>query len=336
MPSRSWQRLGGDKRLQHASQATVLAPPPVAEHLAAERLPNFLVIGAARSGTTTLHYHLGQHPEVFVSPVKETNFFLWDEAGEMPGWVDDRVRQEAPQTLEAYAALFAQAGERHRAVGESSPSYLFGPVAARIKARLPEARLIAILRQPVEQALSMLGTWHRDLSTEQLVERLPEALASGEPGPHGALPLKEHGQFHHHLAPFFAQFDRRQIKVVLFDDLTRNGPALFRDLFRFLGVDESFRLEEVQRYNSTGTAKNAAIDRALSMTQKLKGVARSILPEAAVRRLINLQHRVRSANLEKTSELAPEVRRELTRKYYSQDIAALEKAIDRDLTLWKV
>ena len=68
--------------------------------------------------------------------------------------------------------------------------------------------------------------------TDLLVERLPVALASGEPGPHGALPLREHGQFHHHLAPYFARFERRQIKVVLFDDMTSNGPALFRDGFR--------------------------------------------------------------------------------------------------------
>jgi hypothetical protein len=321
--------------LQQASQEAARATS-IQEHGAPVRLPNFLVIGAARSGTTTLHYHLGQHPEVFVSPVKETNFFLWDEAGAMPPWVDEDVRRKTPKTLEEYGELFAQASDRHRAIGESSPSYLFGPVAARIKASLPEARLIAILRQPVEQALSMFGTWHRDLSTEQLVERLPAALASGEHGPHGALPLKEHGQFHHHLEPFFAQFDRSRIKVVLFDDLIQDGPALFRDLFRFLGVDDSFHLEEVQRYNSSGTAKNAAIAQALSMTQKLKGVARALLPDAAVRRLINLQHRVRSANLEKTSALSHEMRRELTETYYSRDIALLEQAIDRDLTLWRV
>ena len=65
-------------------------------------------------------------------------------------------------------------------------------------------------------------------------------------------------------------------------------------------------------------------------------MARAVLPDVAVRRLINLQHRVRSANLEKTSELAPEMRRELTEKHYSDDIRALEEAIDRDLTLWRV
>ena len=123
--------------MQAASQATVRAPLAAEEHRPALRLPNFLVIGAARSGTTTLHYHLGQHPEIFVSPVKETNFFLWDEAGEMPAWVDDDARRQTPKTLEEYASLFAQANERHRAIGESSPSYLFGPVAARIKAACP-------------------------------------------------------------------------------------------------------------------------------------------------------------------------------------------------------
>ena len=63
---------------------------------------------------------------------------------------------------------------------------------------------------------------------------------------------------------------------------------------------------------------------------------RAVLPDAAVRRLINLQHRIRSANLEKTSDLSPDMRRALTTKYYIQDIAALEQALDRDLSRWRV
>ena len=73
---------------------------------------------------------------------------------------------------------------------------------------------------------------------------------------------------------------------MLFDDLTGNGPALFRDLFASLASTTTFHLEEVQRYNSSGTAKNAALERALSTAQMLKGVARAVLPEVAVRRLI--------------------------------------------------
>jgi hypothetical protein len=301
----------------------------------AMRLPSFLVIGAARSGTTTLHYSLGRHPEIFVSPIKETNFFLFDDAGALPSWVDEATRRRTPRTLQDYAALFEDAAEHHTAVGESSPSYLHGPVARRIKARLPDVKLVAILRQPVEQALSFYATWHDGRTpTAEHIDEFVSALASGAPGPDGALPLATHGLYHRHLAPFFEQFERHQIKVTLLDDLERDSAAFFRDLFRFLGVDDGFQLETVERYNGSGTARSATIHRLLSGAAKVKGLARAVLPDRAFRRLARLQHGVRSANLQRSSPLSPELRRELTQRFYGEDIAALEKLLDRDLSVW--
>ncbi len=299
------------------------------------RLPTFLIIGAARSGTTSLHYTLDRHPEIFVSPVKETNFFLFDEAGELPSWVSAGERRLAPRTLDDYAALFAHAGEQHRAIGESSPGYLHPPVAPRIKARLPDVQLIAILRQPVDQAFSIFATWHGgSLPEDQPVERFIEALASPERGPDGALPLAEHGLYHRHLAPFFEYFDRSQIKVALFDDLERDGAGLFAELFNFLGVDPGFRLDPVERHNATGAARNAMLHRALSGNAALKRLARSLLPENAIRVLGRAQHRLRHANLRRVPGLSPGQRRRLTERYYGRDILALESLLGRDLGHW--
>ena len=299
------------------------------------RLPNFLVIGAARSGTTTLHYSLGRHPEIFVSPIKETNFFLNDDAGALPAWVDEVTRRQTPRTLRDYAALFEDAAAHHTAVGESSPSYLHGPVARRIKARLPEVKLVAILRQPVEQALSFYATWHdgRPPTADQ-IDEFVSALASDASEPQGALPLAKHGLYHRHLAPFFEHFERRQIKVTLLDDLERDGAAYFRDLFRFLGVDEGFQLETVERYNGSGIARSATIHRLLSRGTRVKGLARAVLPDRAFRRLARLKHGMRAANLQRTSPLSPELRRQLTQRFYGEDIAALEKLLGRDLSVW--
>ena len=301
----------------------------------AMRLPNFLVIGAGRSGTTTLHYSLGRHPQIFVSPIKETNFFLCDEAGELPPWLDEVARRQIPRTLQDYAALFADAAAHHTAVGEASPSYIHEPVARRIKAQLPDVKLVAILRQPAEQALSFYATAHdgRTPPADHLDEFVA-ALASDAPGPGGALPLARLGLYHRHLVPFFEQFERRQIKVTLLDDLERDSAAFFRDLFRFLGVDEGFRLDPVERYNGSGIARSATIHRLLSSGARVKGLARAMLPDAAFRRLATLQHDVRAANLQRTSPLPPELRRELTLRFYGEDIAALEKLIRRDLSIW--
>ena len=94
-----------------------------------------------------------------MSRVKETNFFLRDGNGRMPPWVDEETDRRTPRTWEDYQALFADVGPQHRAVGESSPSYLYAPCAARIERMLPDAKLIVILRHPVEQARSILATW---------------------------------------------------------------------------------------------------------------------------------------------------------------------------------
>jgi hypothetical protein len=300
------------------------------------RLPTFLVIGAARSGTTTLHYCLGQHPEIFVSPIKETNFFVRDEAGRMPRWTDEDTLKRTPRTLEEYAALFADTTERHRAIGESSPGYLHGPVAPRIKAQLPDARLIAILRHPVEQAFSYYATWYGVGEQEDgLVDHFVGTLEARQPGPNGALPLCEHGLFHRHLHPYFDHFDRDQIMVVLMDDLERNPAGLFADLFRFVGADPHFRLDGIPRYNQTGAAKSVAVQWALSAGSGMKQLARAVLPTRTVHALANLQHRLRSSNLRRVSELSPELRRQLTERFYGDDIGALEHLLRRDLSIWR-
>src|SRR4051794_36389137 len=110
------------------------------------RLPNFLIIGAAKGGTTSLYHYLRQHPNVFMSPVKEVRYFCCDE---FPAW-DATIR-----TASAYASLFAGADASHLAIGEASPQYLNSAVAAdRIADELPGVRLIVLLRNPVDRSYS--------------------------------------------------------------------------------------------------------------------------------------------------------------------------------------
>jgi hypothetical protein len=118
-------------------------------------IPHFLVIGAPKSGTTSLHAYLIQHPELFLPKFKEPHYFCtqgdgtplaWlSESGEpRPGFINDPV---------AYAALFAEAGSR--LTGESTNSYLSDPaVPARVVPANPDERIIAILRDPVARAIS--------------------------------------------------------------------------------------------------------------------------------------------------------------------------------------
>ncbi len=308
------------------------------------RLPNFLVIGAPRSGTTMLHYSLGQHPEIFVSPNKETNFFLFDGAGVRPSGVAKRdlefANYRSVTTLEAYAGLFAGATDRHRAIGELSPAYLVCPeVAPRIKARLPGAKLVAILRQPVEQALSLYKVQRGgSVPAEGLAEGFVEAMTAEPAQSHArrdGLAIVEYGLYHRHLAAFFEHFDRRQIKVVLLEDLQRDSVRFFADLFGFLGVDDRFRPGLSQRYNETGAARSATLHRLLYGSHAFKRWMRSVLPQPAAYHLARLQHRLLNANLSRSQNLPSALRPELTKRFYADDIGALEQLLGRDLGIWR-
>src|SRR3989338_3833819 len=109
-------------------------------------LPNFLIIGATKAGTTSIHNYLGQHPEIFVCPHKETNFFAQDSATCFLG--------DAINTREDYEREF-EGVKNEKAIGETSPAYLAVPTAPeRIHGLIPHAKLIAILRDPAERAYS--------------------------------------------------------------------------------------------------------------------------------------------------------------------------------------
>jgi hypothetical protein len=118
-------------------------------------LPNFFILGAARCGTTSLHYYLAEHPDVSMSSIKEPNYFLFRQtpAGPVPCIADDRrlIAKSVAET-DRYERLFPV---KAAAVGEASPLYLYTKeTPALIRAAVPDARLIAIVREPVERAWS--------------------------------------------------------------------------------------------------------------------------------------------------------------------------------------
>ena len=116
-------------------------------------MPNFLIVGAAKAGTTALHEYLQQHPQIYMTPTKETNFLAFEgEVLNFHGPGDESLQDFSITDLKTYQAEFQQV-TNELAIGEACPSYLYLPKAAkRIKQYIPDTRLIAILRNPVERA----------------------------------------------------------------------------------------------------------------------------------------------------------------------------------------
>jgi hypothetical protein len=290
-------------------------------------LPSFLIIGAQRSGSTTLHFTLARHPQIFMSARKEVNFFLRGEDGSLPAFVDDETARLVPPTLANYETVFALARPDHRAVGEASPSYLFAAVAPRIRAVLPDVSLVAILRNPIDQAGSILSV---RLGRPPTFEELEAALVNDEPDPGGAPPLATHGRYADHLAPYFDLFPRENIKIVLFEDLKRQPEAVFADLERFLGV-EHVPLPRLH-LNASSPVRSRLVQRVLDAKQ----VARSLLPKRVLSGLTGAVHRIASLNAGPAALRIPlGLWSEINERFYGDSIRRLEQLTGLDLRVWR-
>ena len=272
-------------------------------------LPNFLIIGAAKAGTTSLYEHFRAHPAIFMPRLKEARFFNYDGRG-------SKVRFPV-QTLEEYAALFEGVTDE-QAVGEATPHYLTFPAAAgRIHALLPAARLIASLRNPVDRSYSIYQMNQRNHAVN---EGVPYARAM-QADPH----LQD--GYAAHLARFLALFPRGQLRIILLEDLEARPKATLAGLFDFLGVDPAFMPDVARVANPGGTPRVKLLHDVLA-NKKLIAATRSLMPEALVAPLKAL----RSRNLRRSP--LPAADRAAATAFFRDDILRTQDLIGRDLSHW--
>ena len=301
-------------------------------------LPNFLIIGAMKAGTTSLCQYLNQHPQVYMSPIKEPNFFALEgssldfSGAEGKEKIQRWLEREFVTNIEEYRALFRRVSSE-KAVGEASPMYLYNPVApSRIKHYIPEAKVIAILRNPVERAYSAFVYMRRD--GREPLSVFSEALQAEENrianNWEWIWHYKNVGFYYSQLKRYFDMFDQDQIKVYLYEDLKADPLHVVEDIFRYLGVDDSFNPDTSSKHNISGVPRNRALSWLLFERNPVKASLRLLLPEG-MRRHVSVS--LKSRSLLKAPSLTPEVRRELI-EVYQDDILKLEGLIGRDLSEW--
>jgi hypothetical protein len=272
-------------------------------------LPNFLIVGAAKSGTTSLYRYLRQHPDVFMSAVKETNWFAYE---------GQRESRYVVRTPEEYERLFDGAAGQ-RAIGEASPQYLKSAVAAeRIATTLPGVRIIAVLRDPVDRAYSGYLNSVREAAEWRGVD---EAMRPG-------IRYVDQGLYHPQLSRYFERFDRGRIKVILYDDLAADAAAVMRELYAFLGVDATFAVDVTARHNAGAVPRRPIVN--WMLLKSVAGFRRAFpwLPKDT-----GIVARIMPRFRRQPEPLPPAIRRRLI-DYFRDDIVRTGELIGRDLSRW--
>jgi hypothetical protein len=288
-------------------------------------MPNFFIVGAQKAGTTSLYHYLNQHPQVYMSSRKEPHFFEGMHSEfRRPG------RRSVPvKDLAEYQALFAGASDES-AIGEASASYLFSPRApGLIKSSVPDAKIIAILRNPADRAYSNflycvqvgrepLGSFVEGLQAE-------EARTRDKWGP--LWYYKQKGFYYAQVKRYFDTFGRDQVGVWLYEDLRNDTFGILGEVFRFLGIDEYFVPDASSEYNPSGIPRVGRLYAGVRMlTARNPALVERVIPA-------RLRGYVKRRIFAKPPPFPPEVRRQLTDSY-REDILRLQELIGRDLSAW--
>jgi hypothetical protein len=316
-------------------------------------LPNLFVIGAAKSGTTSLHHYLAQHPDVFMSPVKEPNFFAFQ--GELPTFAGpsrpprdsferDRLRRErygySIVRRPEYERLFTQAGGR-KVRGEVSPAYLyFDGVARRIRDAVPTARILAVLRNPVDRAYSKFLQMRRD-GAEPLDDFRAAVAAEPRRKRENWSPTwlyLDRGFYCRQLKVYFELFDRARIRVLLHDDLRRDPERCLSAIFTFVGVDPGAVIDRSEEHNASAVAhvpRSGWLYASVARPFLLSPYLQSVVPRPVAARVRPWARRLllKQAASAAPSPLGPELRAMLTARF-RDDVEQLQQLVNRDLSHW--
>ncbi len=297
-------------------------------------MPNFLLIGAQKAGTTALSHYMKQHSQIYISPIKEPGFF--DFEGQKPNFLgpgDRELFSHVSTDIESYRRLF-QGVSNEIAIGEATTWYLYSSRAPeRIQYYIPNVKLIVILRNPVDRAYSAYLHVIRD--GRELITDFAQALLEEETRINQNWEYlwhyKQMGFYYAQLKRYFDLFNKNQIRVYLYEDLKDNPVALMQDICRFLNVDETLITGSPPRRNVSGIPKNKFLDYLLKK-QNFKWLKTPFKLFLSSKMRENIIVNLNNKNLIKP-QISPAARIQLA-KMYREDILKLQELIERDLSSW--
>jgi hypothetical protein len=291
--------------------------------------PNFFIVGAPKSGTTSLFHYLDQHPRIFMSAVKEPCYFASEIRLENFSREHRKiVASTCVADWQDYLALFDGATDEV-AIGEASVCYLWSATAARnIFARIPDARIIAVLRHPADRAWSQYLQGVADGHVRRpFREQIDACIESRETQFSPTHPFLEFGMYCDQIRTYLDLFPRENVRVYFYQD---GLDSIVADIFRFLNVDPAFSADLSRRHLEAATTETGTALFRMLRKHNLWQPLRSLAPASARPLFRKLAFRKRAVPY-----INPEDRRFLC-EYYKEDVQRLALLLNRDLTSWLV
>jgi hypothetical protein len=306
--------------------------------------PNFFVIGAVKAGTTSLYHYLSQHPQVYLSPIKEPHYFSTDIDSadfsstyiqntftDLEGYFKKKelsqIQLAFVKKLEHYEQLFSNV-KNEKSIGEFSTSYLFSTQAAKnIYQYNPHAKIVAVLRNPISRAFSHYLMAFRDsFTTKNFMDSVQEDMKRTRKGWGISELFIELGMYASQIKIYQDILPAEQIKIVLHDDLINKPNDLLDDFCKFLEIEPyEFKMEE--KYNVAAIPKHKQFMSVMTKLGLKKNMG-AMMPNL-------LKKHVKKFVF--TSDKIPQITQEeklFLLDIYKEDITKTSKLIGRDLSAW--
>jgi hypothetical protein len=297
------------------------------------KLPNFLIVGAAKSGTSSLHNYLNQHPEVFMPSynsdgmkVKEPRFLIKD-------LVKHRLHNGV-WTWEEYKSLFGDVIDE-KAIGESTVLYLYyyKDAIKNIKEKLGnDVKIIIMLRNPADRAYSAFQHVSRGFKEQNSFEKSLEMEDGRLEKDRNLTPMvmyKEMGLYHEMVKSYQEHFSN--VHVIIYDDFRDNTENEMKKTYQFLGISDNADIDYVTRHNVGGKRwKNEKMKHLFMRVNPIKSIFKKIIPKGLRR---GIRNNLVTASTNKVNPMKDQTRIMLN-DFFREDVKQLSTLLNRDLTNW--
>jgi len=300
-------------------------------------LPDFFIVGAPKSGTTSLHYYLQGHPQIFMPEKKEPWFFSFmnnrpsfNSPDKFPGIIDN---------IDEYAQLYRAASPR-QTCGDASPSYLYTHETSIKNFRriyqdteqYDQLKFIISLRNPIDRAWSQYWTFNRKNADTAMFQDAVHPDTIKKRLEDNWQPFYDYigfGMYHDQVKAYQDEFGKDRVKIFLFDDLKNDAGRICKEIFLFLGVDPDYLPDTNRIYNPSGKPKSELLKNLIISPNFLKRVLKKMIPKPRRQQLKHMAARKLMTKVE-----MPVAARTILKRQFEPEIHRLSRLLDLDLGHW--